>query len=528
MHLWRLTARSAGPEGDLPRGARLAIVAIAASVLGGLGLRYGSLLMLGDNFNYIAFWQQLIQHSFQTTNLETPKPLLILVFGTLYQGTGTTRFLPVLFIGAGILTIAAASSLAKQAGGTLAAVAAAVFLLLNGAFLGAVLSGASELLSTAVVLWLLARHVKDSYILLPDWAACVSLFALNLVRPENWIVSGVVAIATIVILVFRRLSSPPANAEGFYTVRRGVGEPVVCVLLPLAAPLLWMAVDHIAFGNTFFSFTTTAYFADVAQVSGARASPGFWTSYPVEMFRRLRMQLCPAVLVWSGIGALACVRRRPWLLVVLGAVAATTLATYFVAYVKGLVLYERFFMGPVVVLLILAGIGWAWTVQGVLGLRQIPSSPQWHRRLVQSGHLVAVTILALLALWPGRSVVYALESFDEASRSREGVLAAVELIRDDPDYAATTPVIMSVANQTLAAWILHSSGQNLIDTGEWLYWGGHLEPSIQIAYVVHEVQRDNDSLGLYSRLASNQYPNYSTRVLFQDDTVSVYKMERKR
>src|SRR5262249_45534859 len=86
-------------------------------------------------------------------------------------------------------------------------------LLPNPFFLRAVLSGYSELLLGAGVVWLIARHVGGDRIKPPDFATASVLSTLNLIRPESWLLSAAVGfLAAISALVSRSPNCRPGKA----------------------------------------------------------------------------------------------------------------------------------------------------------------------------------------------------------------------------------------------------------------------------------------------------------------------------
>src|SRR5690349_11937300 len=118
-------------------------------VLSAVAYRYGTYIMLPDNFNYITYWQQLLERAFHTTALQTPKPLLILIFGSLWKVTGSLTFLIILFIGIGTVTLYACVRIVCRLCGPADGWLMLALLLPNEVFLRATLSGCSELLSAA-------------------------------------------------------------------------------------------------------------------------------------------------------------------------------------------------------------------------------------------------------------------------------------------------------------------------------------------------------------------------------------------
>ena len=333
-------------------------VFLTALVLSALAFRYGVYMMLPDNFNYITYWQQLFEGSFQATSLQTPKPLLVLMFGALWKLTGGPAFLMVLFIAFGTLAVYGSARVVNRICGPPSSWSVLALLFPSAAFLRAVLSGYSELLSAAGTIWLIARHLERDRIRPPDLWTAVGLFALNLIRPENWLLSaGVAAAAGVAIAV--NSSRKCGLGKTFWKARR----LVVDASLPLLAPLIWLGFDYLAFGDPFFSFKLTAHFPGVSRAANSQIDS---YGYFPEVVSSIRSQVSLFALWCAVIGVAVVCNHRPSLLILLGLPFITTVVFYFVAYITGMALYDRFFFVPVLMILVLSCIGLAWATKLLL------------------------------------------------------------------------------------------------------------------------------------------------------------------
>ena len=318
-----------------PLNSLAGIVLLTAVVLSVCAFRYGIYMMLPDNFNYISYWQQLFEGSFRATSLTTPKPLLVLMFGVLWKLTGGPAFLMVLFIAIGTLAVYGAASIVNRLCAPACTWSVLALLLPNPVFLRAVLSGYSELRSAAGAVWLIARHLERERVRLPDRWTAVGLFALNLIRPENWLLSAGVAIgAGVAIAVSPSRTCGPGKA--LWEARRSFAS----ASLPLLAPLIWFGFDYLAFGDPLFSFKVTAHYPEVTNAVNSQAH---WYTYFPAAVNSIRSQVSLFALGCAVIGVAVVHRRRPSLLILLGLPFIATVVFYFVIYITGMALYERFF-----------------------------------------------------------------------------------------------------------------------------------------------------------------------------------------
>lgn len=495
-----------------------------------LGARYRSILMLPDNFNYIGYWQQIVEHSFQTTALQTPKPLAILVFGALYRVTGGTDFLTILFVGVGVLLVASSAAIAQRLGGPLAAAATLVFLLANGSLPQAIIEGSSELLCAAVIVWLIARHLRADGITPPDAKTAVALLAIGLLRPENWVISGFVAVATFAYVWFRpagRSSRAILGRQGWPALVLRERSTLGFAVLPLLAALVWIGFDTLAFGNPLFSFALTRHFAAVANAANSSAGSVALARYPLAVVLAIRHQLSPVALVWTAIGAVVVFRRRASALALLALPCLAIVLFYVAAYVSRMAIFDRFYLLLVVALLILAAVGWTEVLTWLLarGRRYLASRDRGG--LEPAWSAIVVLALSLALVFPIHSLPGILRGLNLDRDSRLGAIAAASAVRADSSYSSQTPVVVYVGNQTLVAWELRSDDRNVIDPYSWLYNGGVFDSSVRTAYFIHDPRLDGNPGSIYPSLQANRFPGFSSTQIFDNSVVQVYKITRR-
>jgi len=231
-----------------------------------VGLHYRLLAQKGP---YQLMWLNLLGADFRLP-IETPKPLHVLLAGLLGSGPAFYAATCVM-VGA---CVAAVMHLSRVIAGSVwpGLVAAATVFVLGGECLYYVLIGGTEPFHMALVLLALAAlaglHLR---------LAALAVFTACLQRPEAW------ALAPLPLLVAwwaRRRLSPP-------------------VLLPFAAPFVWLALDRAMTGDWLYSLHLTAYYRVASALSAA--PPGsFWGDILIELSKVAGD--VPFVLGFGGLG----------------------------------------------------------------------------------------------------------------------------------------------------------------------------------------------------------------------------------
>lgn len=503
-------ARAVARPGWLVTGSAAAATALL-SILGG---EYRYYAMLPDNFNYICYWQQIVDRSCNVTALQTPKPLTVVLFGVLHQLTGGLDFLTVIFVAAGVLAATAAAILVEGTAGLGGSIAVIAFVVLNGAFLTGVLSGASELLCAALILWLIARHTLGRRVRLPDWQTAVGLLLLGLIRPENWLLSASVLFTTGLYLLLTSRHSMSLKSR----LRSMARLPLLWAALPLVAAILWIVFDLVAFGDPFFSFIRTDHFARLARAVNNLPFDAQWYNYPTEAYRLIRNQISPSVLGWAAIGLLILVYQRSPLLLLMGLPFGSALAAYWSAYLNRFIMFERFFLMNVVIILLLAALGWTHAVKAVLGLRL-----DWLGRYSAVGcgaiRCLLLIVMALVLVYPARNVGRTFGPLDAERQFRLGDLAAAAAIQRDENYEPNSTIVVSVDNQTLVDWLLGRSGRDSVDITSWVLDGSSFGPDVKTAYFIGNSWADE-----YLKRASLR--GFDMAMIYSAGDVTLYRISR--
>jgi hypothetical protein len=326
--------------------------------------------------------------------LSTPKPLLTVVHGLSWAATHDWRLLSALTVGAFALAVVALARAAGRLGGPPAAWASAVALLGWGAIVLQVARGNS-------VVWALA-----------GWAVAADA----LTRPRRrW---GVAATALLLAALARSetwLLLLPAAAWGALAWRRGQRGAWLLVV-PLAAPLLWLGHDLLLTGDPLYSLRVPERYTDL--VAGRHpVPPADW----VALVGR-RYAGSPLLGAFALAGAVWLVRRRAWpWLAGLAVLVAGLLTLLGVEAVRGTYVSWRYFDPADLGVRLAAAFGAAWLAGAVAG------------RLGRAGgaaQAAGAMALVAAACWPLVPVDPVVAStLDRDERLSANAAAAVRLLR---------------------------------------------------------------------------------------------------
>jgi hypothetical protein len=218
--------------------------------------------------------------------LSTPKPLLTLVHGLAWAATSDWRALTALTVAAFALAVTALARAAGRLGGTPAAAGTVVAVAGSSALVLQVARGNS-------VIWALA-----------GWA--VALDALTRPRRRYGLAAAALGLAALA-RTETWLLLPVAAAGGVLLARRDGDRRALLLLLPLAAPLVWLGHDWLLTGDALYSAHVPERYTDL--VAGrAPVAPAAWLA---TLARRYGAAPLAAALAVAGVVWLA--RRRAWL-----------------------------------------------------------------------------------------------------------------------------------------------------------------------------------------------------------------------
>jgi len=250
--------------------------------------------------------------------LSSPKPLLTVVHGLAWRAGHDWRLLEALGVAAFALAVVCLARAAGRLGGPPAGAATALAVAGSGPLVLQAARGNSMVFALAG--WSVAidaltrgrgtaepgrdrgaagsdRDRRPTGPTGPAWGlAAGALLVAGLARPESW------------------LLLPLAAAYGLLAWRRGDRRAVLLVL-PLAAPLLWLAHDWLLTGDPLYAVRVPGRYTDL--VSGRQVvPPADWLALVAH-----RYAADPLLLALAAAGAIWLVRRRAWLWLV--ALAAT-------------------------------------------------------------------------------------------------------------------------------------------------------------------------------------------------------------
>jgi hypothetical protein len=250
--------------------------------------------------------------------LSSPKPLLTVVHGLAWRAGHDWRLLEALGVAAFALAVVCLARAAGRLGGPPAGAATALAVAGSGPLVLQAARGNSTVFALAG--WSVAidaltrgrgtaepgrdrgaagsdRDRRPTGPTGPAWGlAAGALLVAGLARAESW------------------LLLPLAAAYGLLAFRRGDRRAVLLVL-PLAAPLLWLAHDWLLTGDPLYAVRVPGRYTDL--VSGRQVvPPADWLALVAH-----RYAADPLLLALAAAGAIWLVRRRAWLWLV--ALAAT-------------------------------------------------------------------------------------------------------------------------------------------------------------------------------------------------------------
>jgi len=319
--------------------------------------------------------------------LSSPKPLLTVVHGLAWRAGHDWRLLEALGVAAFALAVVCLARAAGRLGGPPAGAATALAVAGSGPLVLQAARGNSMVFALAgwsVALDALTRgrgtaepgrdrgaagSDRDRRPTGPTgsaWGlAAGALLVAGLARPESW------------------LLLPLATAYGLLAWRRGDRRAVLLVL-PLAAPLLWLAHDWLLTGDPLYAVRVPGRYTDL--VSGRQVvPPADWLALVAR-----RYAADPLLLALAAAGAIWLVRRRAWLwLVALGATGIGVLTLLGLQAWQGTYISWRYFDPADLAVRLSAAFGAAALATWVAG------------RLVRGRGAVAGAVLLVgVACWP--------------------------------------------------------------------------------------------------------------------------------
>jgi hypothetical protein len=282
--------------------------------------------------------------------LSSPKPLLTVVHGLAWRAAHDWRLLEAVTVAAFALAVVCLARAAARLGGAPAAAAVALAVAGSGPLVLQAARGNSMVFALAgwsVALDALTRRGDRGGSGVAWGVAGVALLLAGLARAESW------------------LLLPLAVGYGVVAWRRGERRAAL-LLLPLAAPLLWLGHDWLLTGDPLYGIRVPGRYTDL--VSGRQViAPGDWLALVARRYRA-----DPLLLALAAVGGVWLIRRRAWAwLAGLGVAGVGVLALLGLEAWRGTYISWRYFDPADVGLRLTAALGAAalagWVVARLAG-----------------------------------------------------------------------------------------------------------------------------------------------------------------
>ena len=337
------TAPAARPAGALPPlpgwvwPLAWAVLTLATGLLVRLP---GPATLDPDSHASVLYFDRLVAgHRLEDPLLSSPKPLLTVVHGLAWHAGHDWRLLEAVTVAAFALAVVCLARAAARLGGPPAAAAAALAVAGSGPLVLQAARGNSMIFALAA--WSVALDALTSARTGGDrggsraaWGvAAAALVMAGLARAESWLLLPLVA------------------GYGLVGWRRGDRRGLL-LLLPLAAPLLWLAHDWLLTGDPLYAVRVPGRYTDL--VSGRQVvPPGDWIALVAR-----RYAADPLLLVLAAAGTVWLFRRRAWVwLAALGTTGFGVLALLGLEAWQGTYVSWRYFDPADVALRLTAALG---------------------------------------------------------------------------------------------------------------------------------------------------------------------------
>jgi hypothetical protein len=364
-----------GSPAPLPGWAWALCWAVLAVAVGVLVRLPGSATLDPDEHAAVLYFDRLVAGDrLEEPLLSSSKPLLTVAHGLAWRAAHDWRLLEAVTVAAFALAVVCLARAAARLGGAPAAAAVALAVAGSGPLVLQAARGNSMVLALAgwsVALDALTRRGDRGGSGIAWGVAGVALLLAGLARAESW------------------LLLPLAAAYGVVAWRRGERRAAL-LLLPLAAPLLWLGHDWLLTGDPLYGIRVPGRYTDL--VSGRQVvAPADWLALVARRYRA-----DPLLLALAAVGAVWLVRRRAWVWLAGLAVAGIgILALLGLEAWRGTYISWRYFDPADLALRVTAALGAAalasWVVARLAG-RRPGAGP--------AAAVAGAVLLVGLACWP--------------------------------------------------------------------------------------------------------------------------------
>jgi hypothetical protein len=358
--------RSAAGDGALPPlpGWFWPLCWVVLAVAVGLLVRLpGPATLDPDEHAAVHYFDRLVAgERLEEPLLSSPKPLLTVVHGLAWRAGHDWRLLEALAVAAFALAVVCLARSAGRLAGPSAAAATALAVAGSGPLVLQAARGNSMVFALAA--WAVAL---DALTRAPGFRGAGSQDARSPGgRPSGGGAAWGVAAAALFVAGLARAESwlllPLAAGYGIVAWRRGERRAAL-LILPLAAPLAWLAHDWLLTGDPLFAVRVPGRYSDL--VSGRQVVlPAGWLALVAR-----RYAADPLLLALAAAGVVWLLRRRAWLwLAALGATGIGVLALLGLQAWQGTYISWRYFDPADVALRVAAALG-AAAVAGLVAGR---------------------------------------------------------------------------------------------------------------------------------------------------------------
>jgi hypothetical protein len=264
----------------------------------------------------------------------------------------------------------------------------------------------------------------------PAWAvAAGALFLAALARSEGWLLLPFAAGYGALAWWRGRRSQRPERPgrHGLDLGRTGLGRgarraALLLLLLPLAAPLVWLAHDWLLTGDPLYTIRVPGRYTDL--VSGREVTPPLeWLAFVARRYAD-----DPLLLALAAVGVVWLLRRRAWAwLVGLGVTVVGIPALLGIEAWRGTYISLRYLHPSDVALRLAAALGAAALVTAI-AVRLTGRGPRAGRTVLLAG--LATLVVMQVACWPLGPVDPAVDAtLDRDTRLSANAAAAIAVLR---------------------------------------------------------------------------------------------------
>jgi hypothetical protein len=392
---WGARGRGGGGTGSRPGWLWVPAWALLTVVIGLLVRLPGPATLDPDEHAAVLYFDRLIAgHRLEDPLLSSPKPLLTVVHGLAWRAGHDWRLLEALTVAAFALAVVCLARAAARLAGPPAAAATVLTVAGSGALVLQAARGNSVIFALAA--WSVALDALTRVGLggaVAAGAGPSSGGSGDAPRRTGGAGRGAwgVAAAALTLAGLARAESwlllPLAAGWGLLASRRGERRGLL-LLLPLAAPLLWLAHDSLLTGDPLYALRVPGRYTDL--VSGRQVVPP--GAFIAQVARRHAAD--PVLLVLAAAGTIWLVRRRAWgWLAALGVTGLGVLALLGLEAWQGTYVSWRYFDPADVALRLTAALG-AAAVAGAAA--RLAGRGRWG----MVAPVVGALVLVGAACWP--------------------------------------------------------------------------------------------------------------------------------